>query len=156
MLKTLFSGVSVGIVELTGQGGLEYSGRWHTAGHAVVYLADSSTGALIETLVHLEIEEQDVPPDFRLMQIRAASGTSIVTVNPAQSGWQEDLKITRSIGDAWLESVDSALLKVPSVLAPKAYNYLLNPLHADAAYVTVEETVEGRYDARLFRQKYMR
>ena len=38
---------------LSGRGGLEADGRWHTAGRPVVYLASSEALAVLEVRVHL-------------------------------------------------------------------------------------------------------
>jgi len=46
---------------LNGRGGLYTSARWHTAGRLVVYLAESSAGALLEALVHLELKPGRLP-----------------------------------------------------------------------------------------------
>jgi RES domain-containing protein len=40
-------------VDLSGEGGLGASGRWHTEGRLVVYLADCPAGALLERIVHM-------------------------------------------------------------------------------------------------------
>jgi RES domain-containing protein len=38
----------------------------------------------------------------------------------------------RAVGDAWIESRRSALLRVPSFIVPESYNVLINPAHPDA------------------------
>jgi RES domain-containing protein len=45
----------------SGQGGLEASARWHTAGRAVVYGAESLSLAALEILVHLK-QTNDLQP----------------------------------------------------------------------------------------------
>ena len=40
-------------LDLSGEGALGTSGRWHTEGRLVVYLADCPAGALLERIVHL-------------------------------------------------------------------------------------------------------
>ena len=45
--------------DLSGTGGLRVSGRWHQAGRPVVYAATSPPGAMLEVLVHLEIDPED-------------------------------------------------------------------------------------------------
>ncbi len=40
-------------------GGLYVSGRWHTKGHTVVYCTLNPSTALLETLVHIEIDSED-------------------------------------------------------------------------------------------------
>jgi RES domain-containing protein len=43
----------------------------------------------------------------------------------------------------------SALLQVPSVIVPRAKNFLLNPAHPDAAGFAVAEVIVAPYDPRL-------
>jgi len=56
----------------------------------------------------------------------------------------------RAFGSAWIEETRSAVLFVPSVVAPMERNILINPAHADAARIkpTLEEPVP--WDERLF------
>jgi RES domain-containing protein len=41
----------------------------------------------------------------------------------------DDVALTRRIGDKWIEARTSVALKVPSVVAPRSWNYLLNVNH---------------------------
>lgn len=67
------------------------------------------------------------------------------------SGWQDDFTGIQWIGDQWLLRRETALLRVPSVVAAESWNYLLNPLHPDAAKVTIVRKSHYQYD-RLFRR----
>ncbi|AVT78400.1 hypothetical protein RPPS3_43380 [Rhodopseudomonas palustris] len=42
--------------DLTGTGGLRASGRWHSRGRRIVYLADHPSSAVLEMLVHMDRE----------------------------------------------------------------------------------------------------
>jgi len=137
---------------LDGEGGRLASARWHTAGSAIVYLAASPPGALIEVLVHLELEEDEVPPAYTLLRVNVPSKVKVHSVLvPTGEAWKSDLAITRKIGDAWLKSRRSALARVPSAILPDTFNYLLNPLHADAAHIAIAETHTAALDKRLLR-----
>ena len=137
---------------LDGEGGRLASARWHTAGSPVVYLAASPPGALIEVLVHLELEEDEVPPNYTLVRVSVPPRIKTQSLEvPAGDGWKSDLPTTRKIGDAWLRSRRSALARVPSAILPDTFNYLLNPLHADAARITIAETHNAALDKRLLR-----
>ena len=43
----------------------------------------------------------------------------------------------KSVGDRWAKKRESAVLKVPSVVVPEEYNYLLNPNHPDFEKITI-------------------
>jgi RES domain-containing protein len=65
----------------------------------------------------------------------------------------KDITTTQLIGDAWLDTGGSALLRVPSIPSPESWNYLLNPLHPDAALLKIEWAKRISYDRRLFQLK---
>jgi RES domain-containing protein len=136
---------------LSGEGGLHYSARWHTAGQPIVYLAESPAGALVEVLVHLELDERDWPRSYNLIQVDAPDKLKIETLDPSGArNWKTNLAVTRQLGDAWLRSGRTALARVPSVILPDTWNVLLNPRHPAAAQVRIVRTVKADYDLRFF------
>lgn len=137
---------------LNGDGGRRYSARWHTAGHPVVYLAASPPGALIEILVHLELDESELPPTYKLLRIPVPAKLRISPLRvPKGDAWKSNLALTRRLGDTWLKSQRSALTRVPSAILPGTFNYLLNPLHPDAARITIAASQPLTFDPRLLR-----
>lgn len=138
---------------LTGEGGLRYAGRWHSAGRPVVYLAESPAGALLEVLVHLELTPEQLPQNYTLLRVESPEGLRPATLDvPAGDGWKLDLASTRSLGDSWLKDRETALARVPSALLPHTFNVLLNPAHLDAGRLRVAESTRIGFDARLLRQ----
>ncbi|MGA2887336.1 MAG: RES family NAD+ phosphorylase [Terracidiphilus sp.] len=139
-------------LDLSGEGGRKFNGRWHTSGSGIVYLAESPMAALVETLVHLNVDSEDTPDFYTLLKISVPEGLSVLTLDPPDgSEWKQDLELTRRMGDAWLASRETPLARVPSVIAPQTWNYLLNPEHPDAKQVKVEEVIREQFDNRLFR-----
>jgi RES domain-containing protein len=138
---------------LDGQGGTLSSARWHTAGQPIVYLAESPSGALTEIIVHLELRFSQFPQTYKLPKIETASDLAINTIDEKElpANWKFDPIFTRGIGDEWLASRPTALLRVPSAIAPETWNVLLNPKHADAARMTVLWHREYLWDPRLFK-----
>ena len=53
-------------------------------------------------------------------------------------------------GDAWLMAAETAVLRVPSVLVPHAWNLLLNPAHPAAADARILAEQPFRFDPRLW------
>jgi len=62
---------------LHGQGGIEFSACWNTDGRPVVYLAGSAAGAMIEVLMHLEVEPDELPDAHTLLQVTAPASIAI-------------------------------------------------------------------------------
>lgn len=139
-------------IDLSGEGGRKASARWHTAGSRVVYLADSPMSALVESLVHLDVDGEDTPDFYTLLKISVPDGLAIQPLDPpAGAEWKQDLELTRRMGDAWHASLATPLARVPSVIAAYTWNYLLNPDHPEAKQVTVAEVIREQFDNRLFR-----
>ena len=141
-------------VELTGEGGLLASARWHTEGLRIVYLAESPVGAIVERLVHLSNMKPDglLPRTYQLLRVRIGATCKIKTLDPPIGiSWKIDELSTRIIGSSWLRSLETPLARVPSVLAPYTWNYLLNPEHPEAPQVQIVEVIKERFDNRLFR-----
>jgi RES domain-containing protein len=137
---------------LSGEGGLRYSARWHTAGRPIVYLAASPAGAMIEVLVHLELEEDEFPPAFTLLHVEAPANMEIDEVRVGRRDeWKSDLSVSRALGDAWLKGGTAALARVPSAILPNTFNYLLNPLHRDAKRIRIAGSTKANFDPRLLR-----
>src|SRR5581483_6197883 len=101
--------------DLNGRGGLFASARWHTQGRPIVYLAESPAGALMEALVHLELDPAHLPKSYRLLKAQAPDGLAMQTVGKADlpNDWINNETATRTVGDGWLSSATSALLQVP-------------------------------------------
>jgi RES domain-containing protein len=134
--------------DLSGRGGVLIAGRWHHAGRPVVYLADSPAGALLEVCAHTS--SGDVPPAFTLLKVSGPpSPRKEIRLTDLGSGWIDRPALTRDLGSAWLEWAGSALLRVPSALVPETYNYLFNPLHAQAARFAIEASFRFPFDQRL-------
>ena len=138
--------------DLLGTGGMIASARWHTAGKPVVYLAENPASALLEVLVHLELDAEHVPATYQLLKIEAGPDlahdeVSLASLSP---DWQSSEAETQSKGDAWLRSRTTALLRVPSAIVPETWNWMLNPRHPDAGRVKIQNTAKHSYDLRLF------
>ncbi len=136
---------------LDGRGGLLASARWHTRGRPVVYLAETPSGALAEALVHLELDPNHLPRHYKLLKAEAPDDISIRQIAKADlpENWVEDEVATRTVGDEWLASQETALLRVPSAIAPETFNALLNPAHREAVRVVVVDYREYPWDRRL-------
>jgi RES domain-containing protein len=138
-------------VSLDGAGGLLASCRWHTRGRRIVYCAPNPATALLEMLVHGEIDRQDLPAHYRLIKIEVPEdvGRRVVEVADLPEGWRLRPSSTRAIGDAWLRSTATALLEAPCAIVPDTWNTLVNPTHADAGRLRIVDVQSFRLDQRL-------
>ncbi len=132
--------------DLDGTGGLLAPGRWHRIGEPIVYMAESSALALLETMVH--INRTRLPPPYQLLEIAAPDDLTITEWPLDQDA--SDKELTAEWGAAFLRSKSAAMARVPSSVAPESWNYLLNPLHQDAQRFSIVIAARRSWDARLF------
>ncbi len=133
---------------LDGRGGLYSDGRWHEIGLPIVYLAEHSALALLEALVHLDMGEA-LPPPYRLHRVEGPDASEV-------EHWPDptpppDQSTSARWGTAWLTAANTPLARVPAVVAPHAFNWLLNPKHDGAAEFKIVATGIYPWDRRLFR-----
>jgi RES domain-containing protein len=143
--------------DLSGLGGLKASGRWHEKGRHAVYACDHPASALLEVMVHLEIDFEDLPDTYQLLEIDvpydvAIESVTIAMMEKVSQDWKDDSRITRGLLVSWFEEARTAVVAVPSAIMLFASNYLINPRHTDAARISVVQADRYPHDPRLFRQ----
>ncbi len=136
---------------LDGRGGLLASARWHTRGRPIAYLATTPAGALVEALVHLELKPNQLPKSYRLLKAEAPDDLPKMHFSALTDDWQQNEIASRTLGDEWLSLNQTPLLEVPSAILPETMNILLNPMHADAARISVLWHEAYPFDKRLFK-----
>ena len=136
---------------LDGRGGLFASGRWHPPRRLVVYTSSSLALASLEILVHCDVDlvptdlvaiEISVPDELKVKTVPTAKFPRNWRTYPAPHGLQK-------LGDAWLDSVSSCVLCVPSAVIPSESNFLLNPKHEDMGKIKVVRKFDFRFDPRV-------
>lgn len=138
---------------LDGIGGMHASGRWHTKGRAVIYCSEDPSTALLEMLVHMEIDAEDRPESFQVIKIQSRQSVSVehLDLKSPGPGWRENLLLSRTAGDAWLCAKKTLLLQVPSVLVPERRNFLINPAYPEIKRLRITARYTHPFDARFFR-----
>ena len=140
-------------LSLAGDGAWRTPGRWHSRGRRVVYCAQNPAAALLEILVHFEIDIQNLPVHYRLLKIQAPDDLQVerVSVDQLPAEWLEKNEVTRALGDGWLTKGSAALLSVPSAIVPETFNVLLNPAHEDANRIVIVHAGDHPIDPRLLK-----
>ena len=121
----------------------------------MVYLAENAALAMLEAIINFELAPGEVPADFQLLEFECPADASIVALadSALPDGWRDNRALTQRFGSDWLASASSVLLRVPSAVVPKSYNYVFNPLHDDAGGVKIKSSNRHPFDARLFRER---
>jgi RES domain-containing protein len=138
---------------LTGTGAARTEGyRWNSLNTYLVYTSESRALAMLEVSVHLDLSE-DLPADRHYVEIEIPDDIEILELA------EEDLPDnwntkppgveTQFIGDDFTGQNEAAILKVPSAIVAREYNYLINPNHPDAKRITVVSTQRLVFDSRF-------
>lgn len=135
--------------DLSGTGGLRASGRWHYAGHPVVYLSESPASALLEVCVHTSAN--DIPPSFTLLRIEGPDLDLLPSIAESHlpEQWRVQIDATQELGTNWLRQNSGVLLRIPSAIVPETVNYLFNPAHQDATSFRITEVSTYPFDERI-------
>lgn len=126
-------------------------GRWNSPGQSVIYASLTFSGAMLECLAHAGIGR--VPRTHVALAIAIAGAVSVEWHDERSlpAGWDHgDLSVARAFGDAWIRERRSAVLVVPSVVARREGNVVLNPAHPDFGKIKVGTPEPVLWDARLF------
>lgn len=134
-------------VRLDGEGAKQAGGRWNSPGHAVVYMAESTALAVLENLVHLS--KEDFPVGYVSVSATIPDELEILTEDDVRRGLPN--AGPRELGDHWLGSGASAVLRVRSAVVPDEFNFLLNPLHREFGGIIAEPAEPFVLDERLLR-----
>jgi RES domain-containing protein len=136
--------------DLSGNGGLISSARWHNR-MPVIYTSLNSSTCILEKLVHLM--PGDIHHDLMLISLEVQDDFTSEKLEAGQlpANWKNypSPPLLQRIGNAWLQRRSAALLYVPSAVDPLAQNVLLNPSHEDISRVNIKQIIPFRYDERL-------
>ncbi len=126
-------------------------GRWNSPGPGVIYASRSYAGAMLECLAHAGIGR--VPRTHVAVEIAIAEAFVVERHDESSlpAGWDHaDLRVARAFGDAWIRELRTAVLVVPSVVARREGNVLINPQHPDFSGIIGGAPEPVVWDARLF------
>jgi len=130
---------------LDGEGAKRVGGRWNSPGHAVVYMAQSMSLAVLENLVHMS--KQDFPVGYVTVSALIPDRLYILSEDDFRS---HPVVGPQELGDLWLASAVSAVLRVRSAVIQDEFNFLLNPQHPDFEQIIADPAVPFVFDERLF------
>lgn len=136
----------------SGEGAKLFGGRFNSEGVAAVYTSGSLSLSLLEILVqandrsylrHCVVFRADIP--------KSLVDTPEVTDLP--DGWDQIPygHASQHFGNDWLLSKKSLALRIPSVVIPIEYNYVLNPNHPGFKQTQITKKYSEGLDERLIK-----
>ena len=136
--------------DISGEGAKKWGGRWNSPGLPVIYTSYSISLSLLELLIYQSSYEEIVVN--RLMHIEVPDTTfQSLSANSLKLNWQNDIDYCRFIGNKFLQTKKSLILKVPSAIIPDEYKILINPGHPAFAKCALISSGIFEFDTRLFK-----
>lgn len=136
--------------DLSGTGAKLFGGRWNSKGVPVVYLSFTTSLALLELLIH-SINYQDLVNNKLVAVEFPDDNISHLEEKKLKRGWQNDIEYTKGIGDDFVYTSSSLLLKVPSVIIPFEYNVILNPKHIFSSKLKIRNVLNFKFDTWFYK-----
>lgn len=137
----------------SGDGARRYGGRWNARGTSVVYLSGGLSLAALELFVHLTPEDARLQFSAIRVDVPAAIAAAQLSVAELPANWRDEPPpdSCKALGSNWIEKAEAALLRVPSIIVPSEFNYLLNPAHQDFRKIIAHAPQPFGFDARMWK-----
>ncbi len=134
----------------SGEGARLYGGRFNSEGFRAVYTSASLSLSLLELLVQID------DPEFinDCVQFYAEIDERLIfkpRINDLPSGWDKIPygKAAQEFGDKWLKDEQYAVIRIPSVVVPVEFNYVINPGHPEFRSIDISPAEDVMFDPRL-------
>jgi RES domain-containing protein len=127
------------------------AGRWNSAGHKVIYAAQSIELAFLESMIRRK--GVGFNADFRTMIIEIPDKIKmdVINENDLEKGWRDfrDYSKCQPLGNDWYDRAETAVLKVPSAVLPHAFNYVFNSMHSNYKSIKLLKVIDLVPDQRI-------
>jgi RES domain-containing protein len=117
--------------DLSGLGAKRFGGRWNSPGNSMVYCGGSISLCALELACNSNGISSINTLQLCCLKLDEKVQIESISLSDLPIGWQQypAPESTKFIGDQWIQNYSSLVLKVPSCIIPREFNYLLNPLH---------------------------
>ncbi|QQS40220.1 MAG: RES family NAD+ phosphorylase [Acidobacteriota bacterium] len=135
----------------SGDGAYEFGGRWNSPGSRVLYASESLALACLEMLVHLD--KASILRSYVFIEARFEEKmvVDVEDLSPLPADWhnaQGSIEL-QTIGDEWIATGSTPVLRVPSAVIPRSFNFLINPAHKEFSKVAYLGPEPIDFDPRL-------
>lgn len=140
-------------MDLSGKGAWMNGGRWNSEGLFALYASASRALALLEILAHAPAKMLTIKPYILLtLEVPDTQPVEQIHLSMLPENWDisGSERETARLGDDFLKKGKALLFRVPSIIMPEEWNYVLNPLHPDIKRIKIIHRRMITFDKRLF------
>lgn len=135
----------------SGEGARLWGGRFNSPGKKAVY----TSGGLSLSLLEILVQTNDRTNLKNKVLLRASIPEELIYIAPMSDlpetwDWIPVSRASQSYGDSWIEKETYAVLKIPSVVVPVEFNYVINPIHPGFNRISIDEPEPLPLDPRFF------
>ena len=115
-----------------------------------MYTAESRALAILEYSVNVNAE--DIPRALSIARFEIPTDNMVdVSIADLPGDWMQHpaSSSTKNWGTALLKKAQTLVIKIPSVIIPQEYNYLINPAHNGIGKVKFIDSIDYPYDLRI-------
>jgi RES domain-containing protein len=135
--------------DLMGEGSKLFGSRWNHKGFYCLYASESRALAMLEYAVNTKLD--DIPNALSVITYKIPDAIYTIPKIDLPENWNNP-KVqdnTREFGTNLLKEAKYIAIRVPSVVIPQEYNFLINPKHSDMKKVSIADVSDFSFDVRL-------
>ena len=136
--------------DLSGEGARINGGRWNHKLTPCVYTSESRALATLEFTVNVNIHF--IPKALSVVAIEVLdSDIKTISLADLPGNWKDSPApvAAKDFGTSLLRKTNTYIIKIPSVIIPDEFNYLLNPIHPNAGSFKILSIKDFLYDVRI-------
>ncbi|HTO14246.1 MAG TPA: RES family NAD+ phosphorylase [Edaphocola sp.] len=127
--------------------------RWNKSDEWVIYGAGSAALAALELLVHRAGIREELNYKLLIIEIKATTpDIKTVDLDQLPIDWKSiySYPILQNIGSEWYHKQKNLLMKIPSAVLPREFNYVINTKHPSfKSKVKIKQIEDFIWDSRL-------
>lgn len=120
-----------------------------------MYASQTLALAALENFVHTQSEGWNIALVAYQIEIPRSIKIARRETSELPSNWRDEpaCEETKDLGTEWLRKTGAAVLRVPSIIIPTEYNFVLNPAHPHFQRIKILAQEPFVFDPRMWKSK---
>ncbi len=136
--------------DLTGEGARLYGGRWNNKMIGCIYTSENRALAVLEYTVNVNID--DIPRSLSITTLEIPDKKiKLLKERELPGDWRNSPSPStiKDYGSKLLLAASELVIRIPSVIIPAEFNYLINPMHIECKKIKVIDVIDFVFDIRI-------